>query len=441
MLTGCQAGIVQRNFANAAQFLPEGPVRLPSSRGAHAATQQHVWIVNHYASRPDEAAIRHFALARELLAHGWSGSIIGCSVQHYTGKQRLKGWRISSTEAIGGVAFRWLRMPTYRTNGIMRVVNMVGFAAFLLLPSATRDLQAPDVIVGSTVHPLAAWAASRLARRRRVPFVFEIRDLWPETLIELGAIRRNGVVARGLRRLELSMCNRADMIVTTMPFAYEYLNALGIAREKIRWISNGVASRDFEVTPGATVAVPPRPFTFMYFGALGRANRVEDLVDAFAATRFERDTRLRVIGSGPLRDAIVRKVGLACIGGRVSIEDRVPRGELPGLAAQSDCLVLGVLDTRLYDYGVSLNKLFEYMAAAKPIIFSGVVRGNPVMASGGGICCAPEVDAISRAMLEVARAEDSQLASWGGANRRYVQENFDFEALGLLLAEALDALI
>jgi glycosyltransferase involved in cell wall biosynthesis len=322
----------------------------------------------------------------------------------------------------------------------MRIVNMVGFAFFLLTPWATHGLRPPDVVLGSTVHPFAAWSASRLARRRKVPFIFEIRDLWPETLIELGALRRGSVLAWALRRLERSLCNRATLVITTMPFAHEYLSAQGIPREKVMWISNGVDTSEFEVMPDDQ-GVRPRPFTFMYLGALGRANRVDDLIDAFAVSSFERGARLRIIGTGPLRDSIIRRVELAGLSDRVTIEERVARTEVPQIAFQADCLVLAVRDTFLYGFGVSLNKLFEYMAAGKPIVFAGVVRGNPVLASGGGICCDPEVASISRAMLDVADTDDARLASWGQANRRFVGANFDFESLGLSFANALDLTI
>ena len=274
------------------------------------ASDRHVWFVNHYASRPGEPGIRHYSLAREIQAHGWSGTVVGCSAQHYTGQQRLTGARLTSTECIDGVTFRWLRLPTYRTNGVMRILNMIGFAAFLLIPWATRGLRSPDVIVGSTVHPLAAWAASRLARKRGVPFVFEIRDLWPETLIELGAIGRDSVPAVALRRLESSLCTRASRVITTMPFAYEYLSQQGISPAKVSWISNGVDSREFEVNPRETPVVDGQPFTFMYFGALGRANCVGDLVDAFLATRFQREVCFRIIGTGPIAGRAPREGGL-----------------------------------------------------------------------------------------------------------------------------------
>ena len=122
----------------------------------------------------------------------------------------------------------------------------------------------------------------------------------------------------------------------------------------------------------------------------------------------------------------------------MTFEAAVARTRIPALAAQADCLVVGIQDTPLYDYGISLNKLFEYMAAAKPVLFSGTARGNPLLASGGGICCPAGVEAIGRAMSEFTLVEDAKMDEWGLANQHHVKANFDFQTLGRLLAELLD---
>ena len=108
-----------------------------------------------------------------------------------------------------------------------------------------RGLEDPDVVIGSSVHPLAGVAACRLARRHGVPFVFEVRDLWPESLIAFGRISRHGLPAILLRSLEKGLYRRAASIISVLPKASDYIAGKGVATDKVVWIPNGVDLRRF----------------------------------------------------------------------------------------------------------------------------------------------------------------------------------------------------
>ena len=155
-----------------------------------------VWIVNHYASSPAASgSTRHYDLARHLRDLGWNTWIVAASVELNTQKQRLEKHEHARSETIGGVNFRWLKTPGYQGNGIGRMVNMLAFSWQVLVGKSTADLDRPNLVIGSTVHPLAAASGALLARRHRVPFIFEVRDIWPETLIALGRIRKTQPVS------------------------------------------------------------------------------------------------------------------------------------------------------------------------------------------------------------------------------------------------------
>ena len=166
-----------------------------------------VWLLNHYAAEPTgSGGTRHYGLAKYAARHGLRVFLIAASVEHFSGRQRLRPRETERLEEIQGVPFLWVRTSRYSGNGLARIRNMLQYGIRVLLRSTTRELPPPDVIVGSSVHPLAALAGHILARRYRVPFVFEIRDLWPETLIQMGRIRRNGPVAAALRLVESRLC-------------------------------------------------------------------------------------------------------------------------------------------------------------------------------------------------------------------------------------------
>lgn len=403
------------------------------------ADYQSLWIVNHYAALPgDGAGARHYFLGRGLLAHGWHVSIIAGSNKHYSGTQRLRRRQLESTEVIDGVTFRWLRTWAYRGNGIRRVASMVGFAVMVVAPGTTRGLQRPDAVIGSSVHPLAAWAGLVLARRHKVPFYFEIRDLWPETLIQMGCLTSAGPPARMMRRLEAHLCEHSRYVITTIPFAYEYLEIYGTPKSKVAWISNGVDPNEFRLD------APPRSesesFTFTYLGAFGRANALHTLIEGFDLAFRDQGfcgVDLRLIGEGPERPTLEKMVQSRSLASAVSLEQPVAKGAVPEVASNADVLVVALRPLALYDYGISLNKLFDYMAAGRPILFAGRARGNPVQDNNGAVVTNCDARAIACAMRDIRARSSESRRRMGENNRRSVASAFSFDVLSARLAELL----
>ena len=146
-----------------------------------------VWLINHHALPPSEpGGTRHYTLARELIRNGHDVTVIASSFNHATGKQMscARG-KLRTFEQLGEVPFLFLSVPAYRSQ-LARFWNMFVFAFELWLGLGTRTMRKPDIVIGSSLTLFAAFAAERLARRLRVPFVLEIRDLWPQTLIDMG---------------------------------------------------------------------------------------------------------------------------------------------------------------------------------------------------------------------------------------------------------------
>lgn len=264
-----------------------------------------VWIVNHYAEEPEGAGGgRHYSLARHLLGQGWKAFIVGASIEHLTGRQRLEQAEKARLEEHGGVPFLWLKTPSYSGNGLDRIRNMLTFCARALVPANLAGLERPDVIIGSSIHPFAAWAALRLARRHNVPFVFEVRDLWPQALIEMGRLKEKSPVAYFMRRLEKHLYNSAEKIIVLWPNAGDYIGALGIDRRKVLWLSNGI---DLDEWPEWAPAPAKDDFTLMYFGAHGGANGLDNVIRAMSLVQASPQgarIRLRMVGDGPQKPAL-----------------------------------------------------------------------------------------------------------------------------------------
>jgi len=404
---------------------------------------KHVWILNHYAQEPGGAGgTRHHSLARHLLSHGWKASVIAASVELNTGHQRLADDERQRTDDFDGVTFLWVRTPQYKDNGGGRMNNMLVYTFRVLMPSVTRGLDRPEVIVGSSVHPFAAWSGAILARRFRVPFIFEVRDLWPQTLVDMGRLRADGLVTRALRWLEKWLYQRADRIVVLLPKAADYIVPLGVPADKIVWIPNGVELVGY---PEPLQPAVRDTFTLMYFGAHGQANGLDCLMKAMAELEkmpAMAHVRLRMIGDGPLKPYLLnlaRDLGL----NNVEFGAPVPKQQIPALAAEADGFVISVLDLpQLYRYGISMNKLFDYFAAARPIVIASSAANNPIEEAGAGITVHPgDPVALAKAIVSLVASPADQRVAMGRAGRTYVEKNHDFRILAAKLAATLNEVV
>lgn len=398
-----------------------------------------IWIVNHYASDPAISATgsRHFSLSRHLHRMGWAPVIFAASSEHNSSNQRLKGGVNIGTAERAGVVFRLLRSPSYEGNGPRRVLNMVSFAFSLLRKPSVRGIELPSIVLGSTVHPLAALAAYRLSRRYRVPFIFEIRDLWPQTLIDMGKLSQHGFPAAVLRALERYLCNRAARVITLLPSASKYLESVGVAPEKVVWVSNGTDAKQFD----SFAPLEREKFTFLYFGSMGHANGLDAIVDGYKlATENDpdSDSRLVLVGEGSEKLRLQKKAQETGLSHQVEFWDAVPKQDIPNIAAQADCLVLNLLDLSVYRFGISLNKLFDYMASARPIIIASNASNNPVRDADGGLCVeANNSAAIGDAMRAVMSATAAQRRVWSENAKRHALKNYDYEVLAAKLNSIL----
>ncbi|WP_159274044.1 glycosyltransferase family 4 protein [Variovorax boronicumulans] len=401
-----------------------------------------VWVLNHYAQEPSGAGgTRHFHLAECLKKRGWQATLIAASVEFTSGKQRLDAGENHRYERISEVPFLWVRTPEYEGNGGGRVLNMLAYTWQALRAKTLKDLPLPDAVIGSSVHPFAAVAASLLARRFKVPFVFEVRDLWPQTLVDMGRLRDCDLTTWALRKIELWLYRRAARIVVLLPRAWEYIVPLGIPKERILWIPNGV---DLSLFPPSTLPVRGalEPFTIMYFGAHGQANGLTNVLEAMKLINDHKESlsiRLRMIGDGPLKSDLMmlaQRLGLD----NVSFEPPVPKNEIPNLASQADAFVIPVPDLpKLYRYGISPNKVFDYLAAERPIIIATGAANNPVAEAEAGLTVAAgDPLALSEAIVKMALTPREERERMGRAGRGYVEKNHGYDQLSGRLAVMLD---
>ena len=412
-----------------------------------------VWIVNQYAVAPDRPAAagsRAFDLARTLVARGDRVTIFAAGVSHLSGREeRLTRGRLYRTASFDGVRFVWLRTFPYLGNTWRRPINMLTYVVAFLVVQTRFDR--PDTVVGSTVHPFAAFGAWLAARSRKGRFVLEIRDLWPQTLVDIGALTQGSPGERMLRLLEAHLVRRASVVITLLPGMKEYLSEQGLPAGHVVYIPNGVDLEVFGAADRTTASPAAEPvmreirrmresgrFVLGYIGTFGRVNGVDVLVRAaeIAEERAPGRVGLLLVGDGPDRESVER---LARSVPAVTVRAAVAKQHVPEILRALDATVVHATATPVYRYGISFNKLFEYMAAGRPVVFACESTYDPVAEAGAGVTIPPnDPERIAEAFLEMAATTPEIRTAMGRAGRAFVTRNHDLAYLGLAFAAVVE---
>ena len=404
---------------------------------------------------PDRpAGTRHYALARAIVREGGEATIFAAGFSHGTGREvQLGRGALVRNQRFGGVRFVYLRTFPYRGNTWRRMVNMASFAVVVVLASIGR--RAPDVVVGSTVHPFAALAGWLVAKLRGARFMFEVRDLWPQTLIDLGAMRPDSPGARLLWAIESFLVRRAEVVITVLPGMVDYLEGRGLpsrprplpaqwGRPGRRGGRAGRAARPAAGSDRGRADRRGRTPTCRWRGGLhlprcdGRVNRLDVVLRAFRAAvdRSATPMALLLVGDGPEKpdlEELARTLGLD---GVVVFTDPIVKLRVPEVLAAVDVGVVHTTRTPVYRYGVSFNKLFDYMAARLPIAFATATAFDPIEASGAGLTVEPDDPvALADAFVELASATPEERRAMGEAGRGFLEREHDMARIGREFAE------
>jgi glycosyltransferase involved in cell wall biosynthesis len=309
------------------------------------------------------------------------------------------------------------------------------------LPKLIVDSGKPDVVIGSSPHLLTPFAAYRVAHGFRVPFVMEVRDLWPQSIVDMGGLTTGHPITRALQALERFLYHRAERIISLFPQAHEYMSRCGVPHEKIVWIPNGVDLSRFDAP--SVKGTPGESFRIAYLGAHGRANALDVLIRAakIVEERGYPEIRFILMGAGPEKPrlmALARELGL------VNLEFRkpVPRSEVPDVLHEADATVCVLHDIPLYRYGISVNKLFDYLAAGKPLILAGSPSNNLVEEADCGLTCpSGNPHALAGSVIQLYQMAPEEREAMGRRGRHYVEKLHDMTKLAERLEQTLtDAL-
>jgi glycosyltransferase involved in cell wall biosynthesis len=284
--------------------------------------------------------------------------------------------------------------------------------------------------------------AEKLARDLSVPLAFEVRDIWPLTLCELGGYSENHPFIRLLQWIEDRAYKNSDFVLSNLKNSYEHMQSRGMKPEKFAWVPNGFLKEEVEsaqpLEQSTLDQLPKDKFIVGYAGTLGIANALDSFIRAANELRVYSEIAFVLVGNGKLKQRLqqqVNELGLT----NVYFVDAIPKRQVQSLLKVFNVCYIGLTKDPLFRFGVSPNKLFDYLYAGKPILYaidSG--RYTPVTDSQSGIQIEPEnVEHIVDGVLKLYNMSPEERAVMGQNGHQEAVQSYEYGSLTKKLASIL----
>jgi glycosyltransferase involved in cell wall biosynthesis len=400
-----------------------------------------LYVSQYFVSGDQPGGVRHWQHCRALARAGHDVTVVTSYVQHKerTIPEEYRGRRIVRSTEDGLDVVRTYSTPGYGRDLRSRLSNYGTFALWSLI--AELRLPRPDVVVASSPSLPAAAAAAAVARARRSRFLLEVRDLWPDSAVAMGLVA-NPRVINAARRMEHYCYRRADRIVALTEGIRDGIIASGVVPAgRVSLITNGV-DLDVVPDPAAPADVPVRDdaFVAMFVGAHGTYSSLETVLGAADRLRDDPGIQVVLVGGGDRKPALEQQaaeMGLP----NVTFIDPVPKRQVPAYLARAGLCLLPYQDRALFA-GALPNKVFDYLAAGRPILASAPVGEltRLVDATGCGWNVAPEDPAAMATAIREAAADPAGARRRGEQGREYALAHYDRRALAARFVSLVDDL-
>jgi glycosyltransferase involved in cell wall biosynthesis len=399
-----------------------------------------IWIFNHYAITPNlPGGTRHFDFGKELAKRGYKVTIFASSFHHALLKE-TKEYKKDRfiVEDYEGVRFVWLKTFPYSGNDWRRVINMFSYSVSAYKVGRKLNIEKPDIIIGSSVHLFAVYIAYLLSKHFRVPFIMEVRDLWPQALIDIGDISKWHPFVILLGILERFLYKKAVKIITLLPKSHEYIERFGISKDKIVWISNGVDLDRFYFDDLPHWDKDKFDFVVTYLGTFGKSNNLMTAVEAAKILqKYYPFIKFLLVGDGTEKSKLREAIDAENLV-NIEIKGSVPKNCVKNILFSSDILYLPVRNSPLFKYGISTNKLFDYLAVGKPIIFASNSPNNPVKEANAGVTISPDTpEQLADAIVKIYKMPKEKRIEMGLNGRKHVEKYYNIP----ILVDRLEELI
>lgn len=335
-----------------------------------------IWIINHYAIPPSMGGlVRHYYFSKYLQKKGHKVQIFTSSKIHNTDVNMVEGKELYKKQKVDGITYTFVKTSDYKGNGIKRIRNMLEFP--IRMWRVQRYFEKPDVIYTSSPDLFTALSAILLAKFLKLPCVVEVRDLWPESIVEYNGMSRKNPVIQILYQLEKWIYKQADKLIFTMEGGKDYIRDKGwdkaVDLRKVHHVNNGVDLKEFEFNKKHfqikdNDLEDENSFKVIYTGSIRKVNCMQTVAEtARLVQMLNNRIKFLVWGDGNERELLqkqCKKKGIE----NIVFKGKVEKKYIPYILSKADINLLHWKNTTLLKYGCSANKMFEYFMAGKMIL-------------------------------------------------------------------------
>lgn len=381
-----------------------------------------IWCISKYASVPKYGAMaRLFFLTKEFIRLGHKATLITSDANHFC--QFPKTDQTYNFEEIDGVPVYWVKTKKYqRTASISRVLSWLDFERKLFF-FKRKTLDKPDVVIISSLSIFSIFYGSYLKRKYKARLVFEVRDIWPLTMTEEGGFSKWHLLVLLIGWVEKFSYKHADLIVGTMPnlglhvkdiLGYErpfFCSPLGFDEQSYEERNDDVDNPFVEIFPRNKIIVG-------YAGSMGVTNALGPFIEVIKLMQGNRQIHFVLVGSGTLRKKL--KNELSCCE-NVSFLPRIEQSQVKIFLKNCDVVYLSTQKSKVWEYGQSMNKVMEYMLAAKPIIASYSGYPSMINEAGCGVFIATDnPEDIKKEIIKFCGLTDQERLDMGNKGRQWI---------------------
>lgn len=349
-----------------------------------------LFLSDNFLPETNAPATRTFEHCRRWVERGATVTVITCAPNFPTG-QVFEGYknRLIQSEVIDGI--KVIRVWSYMAPNQGFLKRTLDYLSFAFMAGLVGLFRKCDVIVATSPQFFTTVAASVLAKLKRKPWVFELRDLWPESILAVGAMEPGWIISL-LEKLEIRLYRSADLIVPVSPAFCEHLAEKGIDEDKIRVITNGVVLAMYsprEADPELVTKLGLNgKFVVAYIGTHGMAHGLDFIVDCAAASK-NRDIHFLFVGAGARKSALLERASELKAGNLIFL-DPAPKDQVARYLALADVVLIPLRRLEAFRKVIP-SKIFESAAMEVPILLGvdGVAR-DIVESYGAGLYYEPE---------------------------------------------------
>jgi glycosyltransferase involved in cell wall biosynthesis len=393
-----------------------------------------IWIINETTgSKIHGMVFRPYYLAKEFVKKGHEVVIFSGSFSHiYSNPPEVEG--STKKEIIDGIKYCWIKTPKYkRSQSLGRIFNAFVYVLRLFFISK-KEFGIPDVIIVTSPTPFSIINGYCYKKKFNARLIFEVRDIWPLTLIEIGSISKRHPFVVFTQFFENFSYKVSDFVVSVLPNSKKHMMEHGMEEGKFVHIPNGIDIEEIcnakDVDFNVTNLIPENKFIVMYAGKIGLSNALEYFFSAIEKLKDYENIHFIVAGGGSEKQIYINFVNEKKLE-NITFIDSVKKEQVPSLLSFADVFYIGWHKNNLYKFGISANKIFDYMYARKPVIHSVQIEANDsVKEAGAGISVEPEnPDVIAGAILQLYNMTEKERIHMGEKGREHILNNHTYEKL------------